>query len=122
MIIHAGDFTEESVLDGLKTIAEVKGVRGNMDSGVLRNLLPEVTSFRVGYRKICVTHDWGGPEGIAERVLKKREKADVLVFGHSHEPYNNYHGGTLLFNPGKATNSYGILDLDQELSAQIIPL
>ena len=120
LIIHAGDFTEEPVLDGLRALAEVKAVQGNMDSAVIKNSLPEVTSLMVGKRKICVTHGCGAPEGIVERVIERCGEADVIVFGHSHEAYNNYHGHTLLLNPGKAANSYGIVHIDQKVSAQII--
>ncbi len=122
LIIHAGDFMEEPVLDGLRRVAEVKAVQGNMDSGVIKNLLPEVTSFKVGNKTVCVTHGWGAPEGIVERVMHRCDKADVIVFGHSHEPYNSYHGEILLFNPGKAANSYGILHINQKVNAQIIPV
>jgi hypothetical protein len=122
LIIHAGDFTAKPVLDGLKTIAQVKAVRGNMDSEILKNSLPEVRSFWVGEKKICVTHGWGAPEGIAERVMQTCTEADVIVFGHSHEPYNRYHGNVLLFNPGRARISYGILDVDQKVEAQIVTL
>jgi len=120
LIIHAGDFTEESVLNGLRTIAEVKAVQGNMDSRAIKDFLPEVARFRAGNKTVCVTHGWGAPEGIAERVLQRCGEADVIVFGHSHEPYNSYHGNVLLFNPGKATDSYGILHIDQKVSARII--
>jgi hypothetical protein len=121
-IIHAGDFTQKPVLDGLKTIAEVKAVRGNMDSETLKNLLPEVSNFVVGNKRICVTHGWGAPEGITERVMQKCAKADVIVFGHSHEPYQRYHGDALLFNPGRAGVSCGILTVDHNVEAQILTL
>jgi len=120
LIIHAGDFTAQAVLEGLRTIAEVKAVRGNMDGGVLRDALPEVINFTVGDTKICVTHGWGAPTGIAERVMQKCQEADVIVFGHSHEAYNRYHGDVLLFNPGKAAHSYGILNIDREINARIV--
>jgi hypothetical protein len=91
-----------------------------MDSPAIKHLLPEVVWFRVGDKAVCVTHGWGAPGGIAQRVMQRCGTADVVVFGHSHEPYNSYHGDTLLFNPGKAANSYGIMHIDQKVNGQII--
>jgi len=49
------------------------------------------------------------------------------VFGHSHIPYKQYHGETLLFNPGSPTDkrfqpefSYGIVTLGGTLDAEHI--
>jgi putative phosphoesterase len=122
LIVHAGDFVAQPVLDGLRGIAEVKAVQGNMDTGALKDSLPEVMNFTAENKKLCVTHGWGAPQGIVERVMRKCKGADVIIFGHSHEPYNRYHGDVLLFNPGKAVNSYGILVIAQEVSARIIEL
>ncbi len=47
--------------------------------------------------------------------------ARVVVFGHSHIPWNEEHDGQLLFNPGSATDrrrqarcSIGLLHVDDE--------
>jgi len=40
IIIHAGDFTQKAVLDGLRSIGQVKAVYGNMDSIELKRILP----------------------------------------------------------------------------------
>ena len=40
LIVHAGDFTEKAVLDGLTAIGQVKAVSGNMDSQELKKALP----------------------------------------------------------------------------------
>ena len=52
-------------------------------------------------------------------ALAKRENADVVLFGHTHMPYEEYVPGEhpfYLFNPGSASlsggASYGILMLD----------
>jgi len=46
----------------------------------------------------------------------------AVVFGHSHEPYNNVQRGVLLFNPGSPTErrrqprpSYGFLTIENGL-------
>jgi hypothetical protein len=63
LIVHAGDFTEKAVLDGLRLLGQLKGVRGNMDSVELRRTLPEKDVFQAGGKKIGVIHGSGGPWG-----------------------------------------------------------
>ena len=66
LIVHAGDFTEKAVLDGLTAIGQVKAVSGNMDSQELKKALPRAELFVIGKKKIGLVHGSGGPSGIAE--------------------------------------------------------
>ena len=120
LIVHAGDFTEKAVLEGLRTLGEVKAVRGNMDSGELKRVLPEKELFVVNGRKIGLTHGFGGPWGIAGRTRQLFGDVDIIVFGHSHEPCNQHLQGSLLFNPGRARDSFGLLTINDEIRAEII--
>lgn len=120
LIIHAGDFTHKAVLDRLRTIGEVKAVHGNMDSGELKEVLPEKESFEVNGRRIGLIHGSGAPWGIAERVRRQFEGVDIIVFGHSHEPCNRYIQGVLLFNPGLARDSFGLLTVSDVIKGQIL--
>ncbi len=120
LIVHAGDFTERAVLDGLKTIGEIKAVAGNMDSGELKEILPQKELFVVSDRKIGLIHGSGGPWGIASRVRELFGDVDIIIYGHSHESHNQYVKGSLMFNPGQARNSFGLLTLGDELNAEII--
>jgi putative phosphoesterase len=120
LIIHAGDFTEGAVLDGLRTIGKVKAVRGNMDSAELKRILPERMEFEINGRKIGLVHGSGAPWGIAERVRKQFTGVDIVIFGHSHEPCHRYVQGVLLFNPGPARNSYGLMTIDDVVEASVI--
>ena len=122
IIVHAGDFTDRSVLDGLKTLGEVKAVCGNMDSGDLKRLLPSKTSFLVGGKKISVTHGSGGPFGITRRARQMFDDADIIIYGHSHHAEARTVDGCLLFNPGTARKSYGILTIEDEIEAEIIKI
>jgi predicted phosphodiesterase len=45
---------------------------------------------------------------------------DIIIFGHSHEPCNRYVQGILLFNPGQAKNSFGLLTIDDRIDARIL--
>jgi len=120
MIIHAGDFTAKNVLDGLKQLQEVTAVCGNMDSNELKRLLPEREVFTVGGKRLGVTHGWGSPYGIEDRVSSLFSDVDIIVFGHSHQPVNKVIHGILFFNPGQARNSFGILTIGEEVKGKII--
>ncbi len=119
IILHAGDFTEIEVCRKLSDLATLYAVCGNMDHPEIRELLPakrllELFGFRIG-----LIHGSGSPFGLVERVPKEFDDyLDVIVFGHSHSPYNLTQGNTLLFNPGSLAGnfpswkkSYGILQV-----------
>jgi predicted phosphodiesterase len=53
-------------------------------------------------------------------VRRQFGDVDIIVFGHSHEPYNSYIQGVLLFNPGQAKNSFGLLTIDDEIRPDIL--
>ena len=120
IIIHAGDFTQKAVLDGLRLIGKVKAVCGNMDSIELKRNLPERDVFEVNGKKIGLIHGSGAPWGIAERMRKQFSDVDIIIFGHAHEPCNRYIKGVLLLNPGQAKNSFGLLIIDDRIRADIL--
>ncbi len=119
-IIHAGDFAERVVLEGFREIGEVKAVYGNMDSGELKRMLPDKRIIDVEGRQIGLVHGSGGPWGMAERVRPLFGDIDVIIFGHSHLSFNEYIRGTLMFNPGRARDSFGILTIEKEIKAEIL--
>ncbi|HIE17466.1 MAG TPA: metallophosphoesterase [Dehalococcoidia bacterium] len=119
-IVHAGDFVGSAVLEGLKQLGEVKAVHGNVDSMNLKRLLPDKELLTVGNRKIGITHGWGGPEGIEQRVRQLFEDVDIIIYGHSHIAKVERSGGVLFFNPGPGYCSFGILTIDDDIKAEII--
>ena len=119
-IIHAGDFAERAVLEGFREIAEVKAVYGNMDSGELKRMLPDKRIIDVEGRQVGLVHGSGGPWGMEERVRLLFGEVDVIIFGHSHLSFNEYIRGTLMFNPGRARDSFGILTIEKEIKAEIL--
>ncbi len=120
MIIHAGDFIARDVLDGLKQLRKIGAVCGNMDSNELKQLLPEKEVINAGEKRIGVTHGWGSPYGIEDRVGGLFSDVDVIVYGHSHEPRNEVIRGILFFNPGQARHSFGILTISGDVKGEII--
>ncbi len=119
-IIHAGDITERAVLEGFREIGEVKAVYGNMDSGELKRMLPDKRIIDVEGRQVGLAHGSGGPWGLEERVRLLFGEVDVIIFGHSHLSFNEYIRGTLMFNPGRARDSFGILTIEKEIKAEIL--
>ena len=120
LIVHAGDFTEKAVLDGLRKIGDVKAVSGNMDSGELKSLLPEKELFEFNGKNIGLIHGWGAPLGIADRIREMFTDVELIIYGHSHKPWNKSIRGSLLFNPGHARNSFGLITINDQIKAEII--
>ena len=122
LIIHAGDFTEVKLLEELKHLKEVKAVQGNMDSMEIKAILAAKEIIEVEDKLIGITHGSGSPWGIEGRVRKMFESnsIDVIVYGHSHRSQNKIIDGILFFNPGKATDSFGILTIDRDGKGEII--
>ena len=122
LIIHAGDFTDVQVLEELRQLGEVKAVHGNMDSMELKTELPVKEIVEIENKRIGITHGSGSPWGIEERVKKmfESDRIDIIVYGHSHKSQNKVIDDILFFNPGKATDSFGILTIDEEVKGEII--
>jgi putative phosphoesterase len=120
LIVHAGDFTEMSLLDELRALGEVKAVCGNMDSGEIRQMLSPKELFEIGGKNIGLTHGAGSRRGITERVRGMFNKPDIIIYGHSHTPENEIVRGVLMFNPGAAIKSFGLITIEKEIRAEII--
>lgn len=120
LIVHAGDFIETAVLEGLRSLREVKAVCGNMDSKGIRAALPRKDLFVVAGKKIGVVHGSGAPRGIASRVRAEFDEVDVIIFGHSHLACNERIRGALMFNPGRCRESYGLLTIADDVRAEVV--
>ncbi|MGH7255644.1 MAG: metallophosphoesterase family protein [Nitrospirales bacterium] len=102
-ILHAGDIGDRDVITQLEQIAPVTAVSGNVD-GYERSGLPTETVLTLGGRRIAIRHVLyeGGRLTEEGRAFLDRERPDVCVFGHSHQPKSEWFVRTLLFNPGSA--------------------
>jgi putative phosphoesterase len=106
LLLHAGDFSTLEVLRELEAIGPpVLGVHGNVDSADLRRLLPEERIVDAEGARIAMLHDAGQRTGRLERMRRRfGDRADVLVFGHSHLPlHGEAPDGFQIFNPGSPT-------------------
>ncbi|MDM8001180.1 MAG: metallophosphoesterase family protein [Dehalococcoidia bacterium] len=122
LIVHTGDFTEMAVLEGLRSLKDVRAVRGNMDSREIQMALPRKEIFGVAGKKIGLIHGWGTPLGIAGRVRDEFHDVDVIIFGHSHTSCRERIRGALMFNPGRCRESYGLLTISEDMSAEVVRL
>jgi uncharacterized protein len=106
VVIHAGDWVDVSLLDDLERRAKrLVAVFGNNDHGVLRERLPEVARVELGGVRFAVVHETGGAQGREARCAAEFPDVDVLVFGHSHIPWDTTADtGLRLLNPGSPTD------------------
>ncbi|EWC41411.1 YfcE family phosphodiesterase [Pseudomonas stutzeri] len=96
-IIHAGDIGKPAVLDGLRAIAPLEAIRGNIDGDDWALPLPERLDLHIGGLTLHVLHNLKQLD-IDPRVAG----IDVVIAGHSHKPKVERRDGVLYINPGSA--------------------
>lgn len=97
LIIHAGDIGAFGVLEGLRSIAPVVAVRGNMDTDGWAYTLPREETVQVGQVLVHVLHD-------VTRLDLDPVVAGVsaVISGHSHRPSCRNADRVIYLNPGSA--------------------
>jgi len=105
-VLHAGDWVDVALLDELERRSRrLVGVYGNNDHGELRERLPEVAREELGGVRFAVVHETGDAKGRERRCQELYGDVDVLVFGHSHIPWDTTtEQGLRLLNPGSPTD------------------
>lgn len=106
VVIHAGDWVEPALLDTLEARAErLIACWGNNDGAELRRRLPERVDVTLDGLRFTVTHETGASSGREARMARAYPDTDVLVFGHSHIPWDTCaKSGLRLLNPGSPTD------------------
>lgn len=121
LVLHAGDVCRPQVLDDLVAASGVPviAVLGNNDG-------PDVAAW--GARqvwegvlagvRVAMIHDSGARVGRGRRMRARFPQADLVVYGHSHIPYDAVEDGLRLLNPGSPSDrrrqpvaTYGVLVL-----------
>lgn len=129
-VIHAGDIVGENLIREISLInSAVYPVKGNTDP-YLPDLLPKKRLLNFNGTTIGVIHGDGSPFGLENRLLYEFESANLIIYGHTHNPFFGKFGGQYLLNPGSPTNnrwtdknSYAILTIENNgFSAEIIYL
>ncbi len=106
VVIHAGDWVGLSLFEELSArSARLIACWGNNDGDELRARMPERADVTLGGVKISVVHETGSTPGREKRMSAMYPDIDVLVFGHSHIPWDTVTGtGLRLLNPGSPTD------------------
>ncbi|GGW39498.1 phosphoesterase [Streptomyces galilaeus] len=106
VVVHAGDWVDTDTLDLLESRSRrLIGVYGNNDGPELRARLPETAYADLGGLRLGVVHETGPAQGREARCAARFPDLDVLVFGHSHIPWDTTApGGLRLLNPGSPTD------------------
>ncbi len=106
VVIHAGDWVAPALLDELEArAARLIACWGNNDGPAVRARLPERVDVALGGVRFTVVHETGSAAGRDGRMSRLCPQTDVLVFGHSHIPWDTTTaGGLRLLNPGSPTD------------------
>lgn len=106
VVIHAGDWVDIEILDRLADRSRrLVGVYGNNDGADLRARLPEIATTDLDGVRFAVVHETGPKTGREKRCDQRFPASDVLVFGHSHIPWDTTTSrGLRLLNPGSPTD------------------
>ncbi|SFW71595.1 metallophosphoesterase family protein [Amycolatopsis australiensis] len=106
VVVHAGDWVDVSLLDELERRSKrLIGVYGNNDGPDLRARLPEIARAELDGVRLAVIHETGAKQGREQRCDALFPDTDVLVFGHSHIPWDTTTpAGLRLLNPGSPTD------------------
>lgn len=91
-ILHAGDFGKPDILEQLREICPVYGVRGNVDREWAGDLPEELEITLFGFR-IYMVHN-------RKHIKKNLSGIDIIIYGHSHKYEERREGGILYLNPG----------------------
>ncbi|HWC38931.1 MAG TPA: metallophosphoesterase family protein [Acidimicrobiales bacterium] len=103
VILHGGDVVDHGLLAELGGLAPTHAVLGNNDSE-LAGELPCTRVLDLGGVEVAMVHDSGPRRGREARLRRRFPTADIVVFGHSHEPVDILGlGHQRLFNPGSPT-------------------
>ncbi|MFC9975311.1 metallophosphoesterase family protein [Spirillospora sp. NPDC127200] len=131
-ILHAGDVCTADVLDELAQYAPVHAVLGNNDGpDVAAWGAPERLELELGGLKVAMVHDSGQAKGRLARMRRWFPDADLVVFGHSHIPWDDSGDGQRILNPGSPTDrrrqphgTIALLDVEDGAlaRAEIVPV
>ncbi|MDN5822708.1 MAG: metallophosphoesterase [Micrococcaceae bacterium] len=106
IVFHAGDWVEPELLDELeRRCRTLVAVHGNNDGEELRSRLPEIAHVEIEGLRFSIIHETGASAGREKRCAQQFPDTDVLVFGHSHIPWDTTAAnGLRLLNPGSPTD------------------
>jgi putative phosphoesterase len=101
-ILHAGDIGPYSIVEELEKIAPVTAVWGNTDDFEMRFRVPEIGRIELAGRAVVVVHGHQLGSPTPAKLRAAHADADIIVYGHTHNPLVDREGGALVLNPGAA--------------------
>lgn len=106
VVVHAGDWVCVQLLDTLLARAtRLIAVVGNNDGPSLSARLPDIATAELDGVRLAVVHETGPARGREQRCAARFPDTDLLVFGHSHIPWDTVAPtGLRLLNPGSPTD------------------
>jgi len=128
MVIHLGDWERVEVLNYLESYP-LEAVSGNVDDHSIQRKLPARKIVTAGRFRLGITHGWGPPDGIRQRLKQEFTGVDAILFGHSHQPLIVRERGLLWFNPGSvfhgrgsSRRTIGVLKINDRIKAEILTI
>ncbi|MBD0383086.1 metallophosphoesterase family protein [Paenibacillus sedimenti] len=127
LILHAGDWVSPRVIELVEQIAPCEGVAGNNDGPDIIDRFGHKKLLTLGEYRIGLIHGDGYRKTTEERAREafQAQQPDIVIFGHSHIPFQQTIDGVLMFNPGSPTDkrrqprySYGIIELGEKIRAE----
>ncbi|MBU3934752.1 metallophosphoesterase [Patescibacteria group bacterium] len=127
LILHCGDIgNPESLKESLADFkGEFFGVLGNMDKDYKIEIeeyqdpprikvFEEMAELEIGSKKIAIIHR---PDKTKE--LTETGKYDLVLYGHTHKPWEEKTGNCRLINPGEAAGqfykpTFAVYDTDKD--------
>lgn len=97
LVLHAGDIGSEEVLAGLRLLAPVQAVRGNVDHHPWAASLPRSRIVEADGARLYLLHDLAALDRDPGPA-----RLQAVIFGHSHRPTIYLQHGVLYLNPGSA--------------------
>jgi putative phosphoesterase len=106
VVVHAGDWNGLPLLDEFeRRSSRLIAVRGNNDGPEFDDRLPLVARETLDGVRLAVVHETGASTGRERRLDAEYVESDLVVFGHSHIPWDTVTpGGRRLLNPGSPTD------------------
>lgn len=115
VVVHCGDGVDEA--EEIRRMCPEKmviSVRGNCDFYCAE---PKLEFITLEGKKIFITHGhlYGVKSGLYNLSCAAKEAgADIVLFGHTHIPFEAYDDGLYMLNPGSLRGydaSYGYVDI-----------
>jgi putative phosphoesterase len=107
LIVHAGDFAEKPVKNGLEEYGELVAVKGNCDFFDL----PNGETFEENGVKFGVYHGTGinprGDHDTLQKIASEDMEVDILITGHTHQEEISELEKCIVLNPGSCTGVGG---------------